>query len=186
MSQAYIAFRHNRSDIISLMSIHEKVGGVKQGRRYGLEVLNKSAVVLITACWEAFIEDLCTEAFDHLLSKCNDHSEFPASVRILVSKQLKKDPDDRVIWGLAGDGWKSVLLNYRHEIIKKYVGKLNTPKSEQVINIFNETIGIKDITKNWYWRKCSIEMAKTKLNNYIMIRGAIAHRTTYEEPITKT
>ena len=48
-SQARQAFDRNVMDVERLLEIHADVGGDVQGRRFGLEVLNKSAVVLITA-----------------------------------------------------------------------------------------------------------------------------------------
>ena len=41
-----------------MIEIHVLLGGSGQGRKYQLEVLNKSAVVLITAIWEAYCEDI--------------------------------------------------------------------------------------------------------------------------------
>lgn len=39
--------------------------GTARGRRFDLEVLNKSAIVLITSYWEAYCEDIAAEALDH-------------------------------------------------------------------------------------------------------------------------
>ncbi|WP_407306138.1 HEPN domain-containing protein [Desulfosporosinus sp. SB140] len=110
MSLAMKAFWSNRADIFRLLQIHSDVGGIKQGRRFGLEVLNKSAVVLITACWEAFVEDLAIEAFDHMLGHCQQYSQFPDGVRRIAGKTLRSSLDERKIWELAGDGWKQASL----------------------------------------------------------------------------
>jgi hypothetical protein len=44
----------NLTEIDRLLELHALVGGKTKGRRRGLEVLNKSAIVLITAYWEAY------------------------------------------------------------------------------------------------------------------------------------
>ena len=50
-SKSQLTFDESAKDVERLMEIHKNLGGAKKGRRYKLEVLNKSAVVLITAIW---------------------------------------------------------------------------------------------------------------------------------------
>lgn len=52
-SMARKAFDESKADVDRLLEIHENLGGTAPGRRRRLEVLNKSAIVLITAIWEA-------------------------------------------------------------------------------------------------------------------------------------
>ena len=47
-SKAEKTFDESAKDVERLMEIHKSLGGGKVGRRYRLEVLNKSAIVLIT------------------------------------------------------------------------------------------------------------------------------------------
>jgi hypothetical protein len=47
-SKARNAFDENMEDVARLLALHEGAGVNGPGRRYGLEVLNKSAVVLLT------------------------------------------------------------------------------------------------------------------------------------------
>lgn len=81
-SQARSAFDQNAKDIKRLLSIHADIGGDSKGRRYGLEVLNKSSIVLITAFWEAYCEDIASEALQHLVT-------FSPS-GLALPKELKK------------------------------------------------------------------------------------------------
>ena len=60
-SEARKAFDANVADVDRLLALHSTAGGAGQGRRYGLEVLNKSAIVLVTAYWEAYCEDIAAE-----------------------------------------------------------------------------------------------------------------------------
>ena len=75
-SQARAAFDKNAADIERLLEIHADLGGDQRGRRFRLEVLNKSAVVLITAFWEAYCEDLAAEALDHLIQHSKTAAQF--------------------------------------------------------------------------------------------------------------
>ena len=52
-SKARVSFDDNLKDVKALLTPHERQGGNARGRRYSLEVLNKSAIVLITSYWEA-------------------------------------------------------------------------------------------------------------------------------------
>jgi hypothetical protein len=84
-------FQENMSAVERLLQIHVKLGGERPGRRWGSEELNKSAVVLLVACWEAYLEDLCRCAFESSLA-----SES------------------------VGDGWKKVLTEHRNKTIKQF------------------------------------------------------------------
>jgi hypothetical protein len=64
-SEAQKSLDANLKEIERLLALHTMVGGKTKGRRYGLEVLNKSAIVLITAYWEAYCEDIAAEAGRH-------------------------------------------------------------------------------------------------------------------------
>jgi hypothetical protein len=66
-SQARAAFENNRKDVERLMEIHGDLAGDTPGRKHGVEVLNKSAIVLMCAIWEAYCEDLAAEAVEHLV-----------------------------------------------------------------------------------------------------------------------
>ncbi len=186
MSLAYESFKANSSDIDALMRIHSEQGGTKRGRRFDLSVLNRSAVVLITACWEAYVEDICTEAYEFLLKKSTSHKQIPVKIRAAASAVLKKDEDHRRLWQLAGDGWKQVLSDYRHEVIGKRISGFNTPRTDNVQALFRELLAIDDITSTWHWKNMSRDKARSRLDDYVTDRCAIAHRTDIPEgTITK-
>jgi hypothetical protein len=88
---AHMFFQENMSAVERLLQIHVKLGGERPGRRWGSEGLNKSAVVLLVACWEAYLEDLCFCAFE---------------------SNLASEP--------VGDGWKKVLTEHRNKTIKQF------------------------------------------------------------------
>ncbi len=175
----------NISEVRRLMQIHEQLGGKTPGRKHKLEVLNKSGIVLLVACWEAFIEDLASTAFDSMLSHAEDHTTFPSDVLTRSSRQLKNAQDERLVWNLAGKGWRTVLAAHKVELFKEYVGKLNTPKPKQIDALFSALIGIDNLSWRWSWKGMSAEAATDKLNRLVELRGSIAHRVAAAKTVHK-
>lgn len=175
----------NLKDVAQLLNIHVRVTGSGAGRRFGVEVLNRSALVLLVACWEAFVEDLAKEAFDAMLATAPDHKVFPNKVLALASKSLRSDNDARKVWKLAGDGWKTVLLAHRERVLGESVGKFNTPKSEKVQSLFTDLIGYSDLCGQWSWQGMPSGRAKKRLDELVTRRGEIAHRVTAGASVLK-
>jgi RiboL-PSP-HEPN len=175
----------NVREVRRLMQIHQLIGGATRGRKHDLEVLNKSGVVLLVACWEAFVEDLAATAFDFILARATDHTVFPSDVLVQASKSLKANLDNREVWKLAGQGWKSVLQAHRDAILGDYVGKLNSPKSKNVDALFASLIGIGGVSQGWTWHRMSSAAAVERLENLIELRGAIAHRVGTSKAVRK-
>ena len=180
-----VTFMKNIKDVQRLLKIHTQLTGTRPGRRAGVEVLNKSGILLVTACWEAYVEDLAAEAFDFLLGNCSTPQEFPKRVRVLASESLRTDMDSSRVWDLAGSGWQAVLRNHRKAVLDKHIGTFNTPRPTQVDSLFEKLIGLKKLSGSWYWPGMSPRSAKEKLDMYITLRGDIAHRVSSAGGITK-
>ena len=179
-------FIGNMNNVIQLVGIHETLTGQEPGRRFGVEVLNKSAIVLATACWEAYIEDLAEEAFNFLFDASLDHSGIPTKVQGLVGRSLKDEPDDKSVWKMADEGWRTVLQNYKANVLKRYTGTLNTPKPDKIDKIFEELIGLQNLSSSWSWRRMPSGEAINRLTKYIELRGAIAHRVSVRTAVRKS
>lgn len=132
-SQARIKFNDNCDDI-RLLGIHEELTGTAPGRRYGTEVLNKSAIVLLTAFWEAYCEDLAAEALNHLVAHASDAQALPKELRKLVARELKDHKNDLEIWKLSGEGWRQVLTRRLETLQQRRNMALNTPGPSTSIN----------------------------------------------------
>lgn len=172
-------------DVIRLLAIHAQIGGTEQGRRYGIEVLNKSAVIFAAAAWEAFVEDIATQAIDHILSEAADHSSIPLPIRKAAAKGLEDDQNELKVWELADDGWKAVVISYRDEVIRDNISTFNTPKPHNVDALLKKLLGIEKISSNWKWQGMSATSASTKLRKFIETRGAVAHRGDLQQSITR-
>ena len=62
-STAKTNFDQQKRDIDQLWLIHQEVAGQGAGRKHGVDVLNRAAMVFITACWESYVK---TYALKHL------------------------------------------------------------------------------------------------------------------------
>lgn len=171
------ALEENLEEVQSLLFIHTYITGEKRGRRHELfSVLNRSGIVLLVACWEAFIEDLADTTFSALLTKAQMPSDFPKSIQKLVTTFVKEDKNELKMLGLSGDGWKTIFKEYRSEMIEKFLGRFNTPSAENVDKLFQELVGLSNLSKCWAWRRSVPSDARKKLDKLIKLRGDIAHR----------
>jgi hypothetical protein len=184
-SSAYFAFQRNCKDVQSLLKLHVQLGGELPGRRYGLEVLNKSAIVLITAFWEAYCEDIAAEGLAHLVKYAKAADKLPEELRKQVSAELRKQAHDLEIWKLADNGWRQYLTKRLEEMRAVRNRKLNTPKTENINALFLTAVGIPDVSRAWSWAKMPANRASAKLDGYITLRGAIAHRGSHSKSVRK-
>ncbi|HTO53838.1 MAG TPA: HEPN domain-containing protein [Myxococcota bacterium] len=179
-------FFENLEEFDRLLSIHEELTGAGPGRRHGVEVLNKSAVVLLTACWEAYVEDLAVAAFDELL-QAKSPDAIPPKVRAQVCEQLNKNPNATKPWSLAGDGWRNELRAYRDIVIDRHLRGFNTPKSENVDALFSDLIGLRALSSHWnIGRFETAEDSRKRLDDLVILRGDIAHRVKAARTVRKT
>ena len=175
-SKAWNAFNENAEDVRRLLEIHSSLGGAARGRRYRLEVLNKSALVLITAIWEAYCEDIAAEALAHIVSNVRRGSQLPTELKKKMASELKAAKNDIAVWGLADSGWKNLVQARLAELTADRNRKLNTPKSASIDDLFAIAIGLQSVSSGWRWKGMSAERARKKLDGYVALRGAVAHR----------
>lgn len=139
----------------------------------------------VTACWESYLEDLAREAFEILLDSSPSALIIPSKVRNSVTKQIFEQKDSRKVWDLADTGWKTLMQAHSKEVLDKWIGTFNTPKTSQVNSLYAELLGIAKISSNWKWKNMSSDDAAARLDEYVTIRGNIAHRTEHDSAIYK-
>ncbi|CNF59403.1 Uncharacterised protein [Mycobacterium tuberculosis] len=184
-SEARQRFEQNSKDIDRLLEIHGDITPEGVGRKYRVEVLHKSAIVLITAFWEAFCEDLAAEGVAHLV-RHGQAKKLPKHLRTTVGKELKAELNDQAVWELADDGWRAHLERRLDRLRKARNWDLNTPKAQQISDMFRDSLGITDLTKSWSWPRMAPGSAAKKLNDFVRLRGDIAHRGEAATGVTKT
>lgn len=67
----------------------------------------------------------------------------------------------------------------------QHVGKLNTPKPDNVDELFKKLVGVKSLSSSWSWKGTSPTGAKTRLENLVALRGEIAHRVKAAQSVKK-
>jgi len=175
----------NTKEVSRLFDIHTAVAGGGRGRKRGVEVLNKSGVVLLVACWEAYVEDLARGAFDQLLKSSTSPSTFPEKVLTLASRALTDALDKREVWKLAGDGWRAIITDHREEALKRFIAGFNTPRAERVDELFESLIGLRRLSASWSWHRVSADATRDRLGKLIELRGQIAHRVSTSRSVKK-
>jgi hypothetical protein len=184
-SEARRAFDRNAKDVERLLEIHADVGGDAQGRRFGLEVLNKSAIVLITAIWEAYCEDVAAEALQHLVGNAPSGSKLPKELKKKIAGDIRADPNDLAMWDLADGGWKARAEARLSSLMEERNKRLNTPKSDHIDELFANAIGLPGLSGAWRWPKMSVPQARAKLDKFVTLRGDIAHRGAAASSVKK-
>jgi hypothetical protein len=185
-SKARTAFDRSAQDVERLLKIHGDVGGDAQGRRFGLEVLNKSAIVLLTAVWEAYCEDIAAEALEHLVTNVPAGSQLPKELKKRIAADIKGDSNELAMWDLADAGWRARARARLASLTTERNRRLNTPKTDQIDELFVAAIGLFAVSDSWRWKKMSSAKAKAKLDKYVTLRGAIAHRGAAASSVKKT
>jgi hypothetical protein len=73
--------------------------------------------------------------------------------------------------------WKRYVNDRLEEFKKNRNRDFNTPKTEQINDLFLRAIGIERISVSWKWpKKMTVKRATEKLDKYVSLRGDIAHR----------
>lgn len=165
----------NLQDIRELLEIPKLI----RGHRNKILQLNKTAIVFITASFERFIEALAEDAFHFLLQCCKRPEDIPDKIRNLVAARFINSSDPRIPWTFAGDGWQTVLLKYRDEIVKKHVGSFNTPTPDNIDSLFSELIGLRHVSTQWSFQPKRYNAVKI-YTQFLTDRHVIVHRN--EEP----
>lgn len=162
--------------VTRLLEIHALVGGSGRGRRHNLEILNKSAVVLTCAYWEAFVEDLAAETLSHLAEYAESASVLPEELRRSLAKKIVKDKHELAPWSIADDGWRALLRQAAARISHVDDQTLSSPTSQKVNDFFRTETGISGLAASWTWPGVSARGPQRRLDEFVKLRNAIAHR----------
>ena len=175
-SRARTSLSENLQDIKRLIDLHTMVGGKGPGRRHGLEVLHKSSIVLMTAYWESYCEDIAAEGLAHIVTHGKSAGALPKELKKQLADDLKKAQNQLELWKIADKGWKTYLQGRLADLRNARNWDFNTPKADQIDKLFLRAIGINQISKTWKWPGMSAANAAKKLGDFVSLRGAIAHR----------
>ena len=176
-SRARAALTARLSDVERIIEIHEELTGKRRGKRTGVEVLNRSAIVHLTAAWEGYVENLAAESVAHLVMHLADPNGLPKNLRKSIATELKADPNHVALWVLAGDGWRAHLETRLDEYAVREAGRFNSPASGKVLTLFRDMVGLPDLPSYWLWQGMRSTSAQDRLDRLVTLRGNIAHGT---------
>ena len=177
---------NNLKDVENLLALHAAVGGAGPGRRHGLEVLNKSAIVLLTSFWEAYCEDIAAEGLECIVANAKDADALPKEIKKLIAKKLKSDANELAIWNVSDDKWRQVLKDHMAALKEARDKRLNTPKWKNIDELFESAVGLSNVSSKWLWSKrLTVEKARAKLDKFVELRGEIAHRGKAKTSVSK-
>jgi RiboL-PSP-HEPN len=182
-SNALVLFENALVDIDNLMWFHENEGGDGPGKRpIQFSSLNKSAIVLLCAAWESYVEAVVCEAAAQCIDSSATPDAMPKSLKKLVSSHVREGKDESAWQLAAGDGWRTLA----QAVVQTRVNALNTPRLGQISDLMLATLGVKDIGNNWEWHKNPLGTPSEKLSDFIRLRGSIAHGEQMKRFIKKS
>lgn len=183
-SIARLSLEGSGSEIRDFYTVHQLVKDMPAVRRK-LEVLNKGTIVLLSAVWEGFCEDLTAEALLLLVEGAPGSVCLPVPLRREIARELEDSPHELAVWDLAGGGWRDVLLARMERLREERNRKLNTPKSANINEHFRRALGIEEMSSHWVTPEGSAEQNAIALDAFVELRNDIAHRGLKDVVVTK-
>ena len=149
-SKAYRTFNFRLGEVDQVLQartlLNQKIYTNRRGRR-NLGALHKSALILLCAAWEAYVEDLLSESLEFVISKVSTPTELPQNLQKKLCAHVKDDKHDLKALELCGNGWKKLCS----EIVETKVKHFNTPRLINVqdlyVTFFDEDVTKFDITE---------------------------------------
>ncbi len=188
-SNAYKRFNQSITDIDHLIGLYEAMETLyeddKEGIPEGYEVLFRSAVVLMVSHWEAYIEDICGEALEHLVKHVSEASKLPKVIKKQTAIELKESKNEIKVWDIADKGWKNYIKERLPALKEARNRSFNTPKAHNTADFLKNALGITDIRTAWTFDRFNPEDVSKKLDVLIELRGQIAHRGRIKQNIDK-
>jgi hypothetical protein len=135
----------------------------------------KSGMIFLCAVWEIYCEDVLIESVKKVLEHFDDPRKLPQAVQMqmVIATHHEKFAMSRAM-ELAGNGWKDVHL----EATRNAVRSLNTPSPAKIDKLFKVHLGTKP-SDSWTHNSSDID-------EFIRVRGEIAHRGTDAKRITRS
>jgi hypothetical protein len=161
-----------------LLWFHESEGGDGQGRRgRHFDSLNKSAVVLLCAAWETYIETVILECVERNIAAANAPNEMLRPLQKIAQSHIREGKVESAWQSVAGDGWKDLTRS----LVQGKVSALNTPKPGPVTELIKSVLGVEDIKDNWTWHRNTLGTPSNKLKDFVTLRGGISHGERLQE-----
>jgi len=161
-------------DVKAMLAAHSLLNPTGQGRRK-LGHITKGGVLLLCAAWELYVEEVIEEVATKLLEVANEPNDLPKNAQKRIA-QLAGDTkkDELRALSLAGEGWKIVYSDG----LRLKLASFNTPKSGPVDELFLSWVGKAQLSNCW-------SHGTNEINEFVRVRGDIAHRGADADYVTK-
>jgi hypothetical protein len=137
------------------------------------------------AFWEAFIEDLASDALTHLASHAESAIQLPKDLQKSVVEELQRRKHELAMWELAGDRWRNLLRDRAERIISINDRTLNSPTSKNVDDFLRVQAGMPCVSGAWHWHGTAVIKARQRLDDFVGLRNKIAHRGTADVAVLR-
>lgn len=166
-------FEYAIGDVRVLMQFHDQRTGGSRGRpERELEVLKRSALILVVTAWESYVEDTLRDQFQERLESAKSPAAVSSAFNAAADTWLQSaeaKPPRLADW--TGRKWKARLVSRLEEEIEL----LNTPDSARVRRLSKRYLAL-DVTSAWIWQNTTSESACDRLDALIALRGQLVHR----------
>jgi hypothetical protein len=172
----------NSADINAYFALHQLfVKSASKPVRKLSYILDKSIYVLVASLWEAYCEDVVTEALNHLVARAPAYGSLPPGLISDVEKSIRSGKDSP--WVLAGDGWRQYIRDRREGLERRRNKDFASPKSEPVEQFLRQVLGIESLCEEW--RSAGWPGICDELDAHLDRRNTLVHRITPGRVIDK-
>lgn len=175
-SKSFKNYHKNLKSVYRLIEAHDIVKGSDKGKK-AIDHFTKSIILMLSASWESYIEEVVLESVTFLTNKIDDPNSLPEKVKTFFVEYVKGD-NSRVL-RFAGSGWKDLLIECAtlEALGDDSQGKwgLNTPKPHIINLLFEKLLGYEEpLSKDWRY-------SQDEIRKFIELRGIFAHNGRTDE-----
>ena len=140
-------------------------------------VIFRSAIVLMVASWEQYIEQLAESSVSILTARLRDASPMPEDVKQSVALFSVKEHRgnarefSKSVWLFSDKGWKEAYAQY----CQASTSELNTASPAKLKELYKNILGIRDVTSAWVFDILSSNECSVRLDDLVNLRHDIAH-----------
>jgi hypothetical protein len=171
-SDSFAEYLQNLRDVHRLVLLHASLNGSGRGRR-GLGHLTRGGILLLCAAWERYTESVLVESATYLRGHVPSRVAMPPNVAQNILDHANSNKNAWTAAQANGPTWGGIYSEY----VQRQTDALNTPKYENLKNLFHNCIGVADVAA--FWSRPSQE-----ITDFVALRGEVAHRGSSSKYVT--
>ena len=174
-SKAYKTFQKNLNQVNKLIVTynHELERNSGRGKK-SLDHLTRAGLIFLCSSFEVYVESVIYETGNFITRKIYQPKKLPMEAKKTISDAVKKEKND-ISPILFYDDWKE----YYRKLIYYDIKKLNTPKVQNIQQLFKNYFGISENEID------DTAFPFKSLDDIISTRGDVAHNIYSEKYLRK-